>query len=278
MTLPNFLGIGAMRSGTTWLDKILRSHPDIYLPERRKEVHFFDQYYQRGINWYQEFFPSSSQASKYQNIGEITPKYLYASQVPNRIREHLPNCRFIVILRNPADRAYSQYGFSVKNFDENRTFQEYLKQESEVFLRGLYSQQLKRYLQYFPLERFLILIYEDTINYPEQALSKLANFLGIDANKFDRNTLTQRANPSRRVRFSRARALAIRFGAFLQSKDLDWVWNVAKNSGMRSIFEQGEALAPIDPNLRMELISKYEPDIVFLEELMGIDLSVWRNR
>ncbi|NER26736.1 MAG: sulfotransferase domain-containing protein [Symploca sp. SIO1C4] len=277
MTLPNFLGIGAMRSGTTWLDKILRSHPDIYLPERRKEVHFFDQYYERGINWYQAFFPSSAQAYTYQNIGEITPKYLYAPQVPNRIREHLPNCRFIVILRNPADRAYSQYGFSVKNFDESRTFQEYFNQESEVFMRGLYSQQLKRYLQYFPLEKFLILIYEHTVNYPEQALNQLANFLGIDANKFDRNILKQRANPSRKVRFSRARALAIRFGAFLQSKDLDLLWNVVKNSGMRRIFEQGDALPSINPSVRTELISKYELDITLLEDLIGMDLSVWRK-
>lgn len=55
MTLPSFLGIGAMRSGTTWLDQMLRSHADIYMSERRKEVHFFDQYYDRGLSWYEDF-------------------------------------------------------------------------------------------------------------------------------------------------------------------------------------------------------------------------------
>ena len=57
MTLPNFLVIGAMRCGTTLLDQLLRKNSDIYLPQKRKEVHFFDRYYERGIEWYESFFP-----------------------------------------------------------------------------------------------------------------------------------------------------------------------------------------------------------------------------
>ena len=56
MTLPTFLGIGVQRAGTTWLHTLLNSHPDVYMPTHRKEIRFFDRYYERGLSWYEEFF------------------------------------------------------------------------------------------------------------------------------------------------------------------------------------------------------------------------------
>ena len=271
------MGIGAARSGTSWLDRVLRSHPDIYLPERRKEVDFFNKYYDRGIEWYQEFFPSPERAFKYRKIGEISPDYLYYEDVPLRINEHLPDCQFILLLRNPVDRAYSHYGFLVRELNEQRTFRQLCDQAPEVFIRGLYHQQLQRYLRYFPLEKFLILIYEHTMSNPEQALSKLADFLSVDASKFDRTLIEQRVNASSLVRFPRARLLARRFRNFLRQNDLDWVWNVAKASGMERIFEKPGTIPRIDSDVRADMISKYESDITALEELIGIDLSVWRR-
>lgn len=277
--LPDFLGIGAMRSGTTWLDGILRTHPDLYLPERRKEVHFFNKYYDRGIDWYRDFFLASEEASKYQHIGEITPAYLYFSEVPARIKKHIPECKFIIIFRNPVDRAYSHYGFQVKNYAEKRTFQEMLDREPEVFLKGLYGQQLQRYLQHFSLDNFSILIYEHALNNPEKALNQLGNFLSIDPNKFDLSNVGRKYNASGSVRFPKARALARQCRDFLRSKDLDWMWNIAKTSGVERIFEgKGKSIPPMNPDIRAELISKYESDITLLEKLIGIDLSVWKTQ
>ena len=73
MALPNFLVVGAQRAGTTWLDAILRQHPEIYLPVKRKEIHFFDKNFSKGETWYSGFFPDDSAASDYKAIGEITP-------------------------------------------------------------------------------------------------------------------------------------------------------------------------------------------------------------
>ena len=75
MTFPTFLGIGVPRSGTTWLHEILQAHPDVYVPKYRKEIHFFDENYGLGIDWYRKFFPSDMHANKYRVIGEITPFY-----------------------------------------------------------------------------------------------------------------------------------------------------------------------------------------------------------
>ena len=276
--LPNFLVIGAMRSGTTWLDKILRTNPNICLPQRRKEIHFFSEYYDRGIEWYQNFFPFSEHTSRYPCIGEISPDYLYYPEVPIRIKKHIPDCRFIVILRNPADRAYSSYGFFVKNYAEQRSFQEVLETNPNVFLKGLYGQQLERYLQHFPLENFLILIYEHDILNPEKALNKIAKFLDVDVNNFNKYKINQRINSSGNVRFPRARNLARKFRDFLRNKDLDWLWNAAKNSGIEAVFNaKGRDLPPIEPNLRAELIVKYESDITVLEKLISMDLSIWKK-
>ena len=85
MTLPTFLGIGAMRAGTTWLHDLLASHPDVFVPARRKEVNFFSFYYERGLSWYERFFPPESEAQNYRAIGEISPIYLYCDPCPERI-------------------------------------------------------------------------------------------------------------------------------------------------------------------------------------------------
>ena len=276
--IPNFLVIGTMRSGTTWLDGVLRTHPDIYLPQRRKEVHFFDQYYERGIEWYQNFFSFADDRLNYKSIGEITPDYLYHPEVPARIKKHIPNCKFIVIFRNPVDRAYSHYGFMVKNYADTRSFEEIVEQKPDVFPKGLYGEQMERYLQLFPLNNFLILIYEEVLNNPEKTLEKIAHFLSVEPDKFDISMVNKRANSSGTVRFSAARALACKFRDFLRNQDLDWVWDVAKKSGMEGIFEsKGKSLPPINPQIKAELISRYESDITLLEKLINTDLSIWKN-
>jgi hypothetical protein len=277
MTLPNFLGIGARRSGTSWLDMLLRSHQDIYLPKQRKEVHFFNDYYDRGLNWYQRFFPSPDQASEYRAVGEITPGYLYHPDAPARIQGHIPDCRFIAILRNPVDRAYSQYAQSVRASNDLRSFEEYLDQEPDAFARGLYSEQLKRYLQYFPLDNFLILIFERTIKDPAQIRHQLADFLSVDASRFGYCDTERRVNASHQVRFARSYAMARRFGRYLQHKDAHWVVNTANVLGMGRIFGKHGALPPMNAKIRTELLSKYEADIATLEDILGEDLSLWKK-
>jgi hypothetical protein len=277
-TLPRFLGIGAQRAGTTWLHKQLRKHRDIFLPSERKEIHFFDRYYERGIDWYQGFFPPAREAQKYQAVGEITPKYLYDTAVPSRIHAHIPKCRFLVMLRNPTDRAYSQYGLDVRNQGENRNFSEYVSQKPDVILRGFYSKQLKRYLQYFPLKYFLILIFEQTVEAPEKALKSVADFLCVDFNGFSLERNARKVYSSHRVRFERAFGLARRLGVFLRAKDMDWLVNMVKAAGLPRIFGSRGYIPPLDSETRANLISIYEKEILALEKLLSIDLTFWKEK
>lgn len=126
MTLPTFLGIGMMRGGTTWLHELLASHPEVFVSMRRKEVYFFDQYYERGLHWYRRFFTDEVEAERYQDIGEITPGYLHCPRCPERITSLLSITKLILIVRNLIDRSYSHYGLVVRAWKTSESFETFL--------------------------------------------------------------------------------------------------------------------------------------------------------
>ena len=277
MTLPTFLGIGAQRCGTTWLDANLRSHPEIYLPERRKEVHFFDKYHERGPGWYERFFPDSRAASRFAVFGEITPRYLYDPRVPRRIGELIPDCRFLVMLRNPVERALSQYAYVVRNTAERRSFAAYLEQEKEVFARGLYSEQLERYFGIFGRDRFLVLVFEQVMGDPLVALRRIVQFLGVDHQGFAHDLLQRRINASQQVRFKRAYAAARRLADRVRDNDMDWIVHWAKQLRVAEWFGKAAPIAPLAAGDRARLASRYRQEISALERLLGVDLTLWRR-
>ncbi|MFC1868221.1 sulfotransferase domain-containing protein [Thermodesulfobacteriota bacterium] len=278
MSLPNFLGIGAMRSGTTWLDRILRTHPQIYLPERRKEIQFFSANFERGFCWYEKFFPPAPEAGKHKWIGEITPGYLYNEDTPARIHSFLPSCRFIGILRNPADRAYSHYGFSVRNVNERRPFHEYLRYYPGIFARGLYGEQVKRYLKYFKKENFLFLIFEESTAKPKAAIKKIADFFNLNSEDFQVDErVREKVNSSYLPRFGRLYFLTRILSKSLRKMDFDWLVNLGKTLEVQRFSGFKGTLPPLEHTMRSMLIEKYEPDIALLEDLLDQDLVIWRR-
>ena len=275
LSLPNFLGIGAQRSGTTFLHTHLQAHPQVYLPTRRKEVHYFDKFYDRGIDWYRAFFPSETDAIDYTCIGEFSPAYLANEIVPARIRAQLPDCRFIVSLRNPADRTYSAYSLNVRDKGERRSFKEFLDHDPRVFGVSLYAQHLKRYFDNFPRSSFLISIFEEMIQNPIDSLKRVSEFLEIDPSFYTTEYAINTVNEAYQVRFSGSYAVARRAGGFLQKVDMDWAVNMAKSLGIKRFFGRRPRLPDIDPTERAELLNRFQEDIAELEQLLDVDLSNW---
>lgn len=271
---PDFLVLGAQRAGTTWLDRRLRQHPAIYLPTRRKELHFFDQYYERGLPWYETFF---DEAEPGQRIGEITPKYLFDPDAPGRIATDLPQARMIAILRHPVDRAHSQYALAVRDDGETRSFSDYVAAFPDALERGCYAAQLARYFDRFPRRQILVLLFEEVMAGPEDALRTIAEFLDVDPAGLPA-TEARRVNESYRPRFPRARATMRRVGAFLRDRDLDWFVNVAKEWGVPEMFGNAGRVPPLPPDERADLMGRYEDDVAQLERLLERDFSVWAPR
>ena len=149
--LPNFIGIGALRCGTTQLYKTLLSHPEVYLCPYRKELHFFDNNFKKGLDWYKKFFPKISKAEKYKAIGEITPRYIYDKNTPLLISKVLPNARFILILRNPVDRIFFQYKYHKMITGYKISINEFLKRFLCTTIKKLVKIFSFRTVSYFNL-------------------------------------------------------------------------------------------------------------------------------
>ena len=135
--LPNFIIIGVQRGGTTSLYKYLTKHPKI-IPAIKKEIHFFDNNFHKGISWYQSQFKQNrllmllyKKKKFYDSItGEATPYYIYHPYGVERISKLIPNVKLIILLRNPVERAYSHYQHELRLKVEKISFEDALKQES----------------------------------------------------------------------------------------------------------------------------------------------------
>lgn len=124
--LPQVIIIGAQKSGTGALYEILRQHPQIV--DRPGEIHFFDIHFQKGIEWYKMQFPPSSNPASIRI--DKSPYYLFHPSVPQRAFAILPKAKLIILLRNPIDRAYSQYFMNIRNNRESLSFSDAIKAET----------------------------------------------------------------------------------------------------------------------------------------------------
>ena len=216
MISPNFMVLGASKSATTTLYDVLKKHNDIYTPSF-KEPHFFniDENYNKGLEWYQKTY--------YKNVGkkklifDFTPTYLYSSSCAKRIFDSLGSeVKFIIILRNPVDRAYSQYLHSRRDGHESSDFMSSINNESarinaarknndilsefrySYISQGLYYNMLRSYLEYFKLDNFLIINFEEEIvGDIEKTVKKLSDFLDIDLSTLNFDIHSNKSGKSR---------------------------------------------------------------------------------
>lgn len=274
--LPTFLGLGVQKGGTTWLYELLKSHPDVYLPEYRKEMHFFDndEYYSRGQRWYRSFFPSRKKAVGFSDVGEITPKYIFDEKVPARVKKYLPHAKFIVVLRNPVDRFVSAYKYGVQN-GATWSFSRFYHHNRNAFERGLYSRQLERWFSYFSRDRFLILFFEEAIEDPEVAKRQLSEFLDVKRSGFPDSV--SKKNASFDTRFKRLYRRIKKSSKWLRRKGLDIVVETLKPV-IERLFAKKTSSYQIDQRLVRQLYRDYENEIARLEKLLGRDLYIWREQ
>lgn len=186
MTLPNFLIVGAPKSGTNSLREYLRSHPDVFMPSG--EVHYFDINFDKGIEWYQDFFKDWSGEKR---IGEKTPSYMYDRKIAERIHKLNPKMKLIFLLRHPVDRAYSHYWHDKKagrltwDFDEVFLLKKGLDHEiagHNLLKMSYYKKAISNYKKLFPPKQILLIKTEDLKNNRVKVLNKVYNFLDISKN------------------------------------------------------------------------------------------------
>jgi hypothetical protein len=186
---------GTQKGGTSALDAFLRQHPQLCLPETRKELHFFDREENFGGKpAYKKYHANFKPAPQHRVIGEATPIYMYWDAAPSRIWSYNPGMKWVLVLRNPVERAFSAWNMETKRGAERLSFREAVAQESmrcrealplqhRIFSyldRGFYAHQVRRLFNIFGQENCLILLNEDLRTNHQITLRSVFEFLKVD--------------------------------------------------------------------------------------------------
>lgn len=177
---PDFVGVGAQRSGSSWWYRVaVELHPRVVRVEGRlKELHYFDRFWNGDVpadlaKRYHSYFPRPANAI----TGEWTPRYMYDPWSMRLLSEAAPEARILVILRDPVERFRS--GFAARRrigVSRGRTLDELAAAVS----RGAYTEQLRRVFDFFPRERVLVLQYERCTADPVGEMERTSRFLGLE--------------------------------------------------------------------------------------------------
>lgn len=278
MVLPSFVGIGAERCGSTWLHLLLKQHPKIYLPIRRKELNFFNLNYDKGLEWYQSFFPHSQEAMAYDAIGEISPRYLNFPECASRLADVHSIENLIVILRNPVNRAYSHYGHAVRISGYKKSFEEFIHEHPKALTNGLYAEHLQSFLKFYSSRSICFLIFEESVKNPEFTKKKIADFLQINVNNWSTGETLGKINKSYipNPRLNYLNSLNSKAVKFCQDYNLDWIINSFKAIGFQKILQiRSSNLPKMSKESRLKLTNFYAKDIENLEKMLGRNFDIW---
>jgi hypothetical protein len=181
---PDYVGIGVARAGTTWWFSLLTAHPDVVdVPPRRKELHFFDQFWDGSFEHqdaarYQQYFPRPPGRL----AGEWTPRYMLDAWVPRLLRAAAPEAKLLVMLRDPVARYRSQLSIAVSRRGVDHPAGAPVAQDA--LARGMYLTQLERVLRHFPREQLLLLQFERCVAEPKHELRRTYDFIGLERSDF----------------------------------------------------------------------------------------------
>ncbi len=285
----DFLGIGAARSGTSWLSNVLRAHPDICLSEP-KEIRYFNQNrvpigankgklnsnFERDFEWYLKHF---AHAKDGQLKGEVSPVYLLDKSAPQAIHERCPNVKLIVCLRNPVDRAYSSYKLH-RGLGEiaDISFEEALQREPVYFDMSMYAHQLKRYLARFNSENFHIIIFEQLIQSPQVVFKRLFEFLGVAP--FEQDYSEYHTNEASNQRSTALYRIAFGLNDWLIASGMSSVVKRLRDIGAHNFFNRVNS-APANfpklaPETRAMFSRRVRDDVEKVEALFDLDLNCWK--
>lgn len=287
MPLPNFLIVGAMKSGTTSLAKHLGAHPEVYIAPA-KELYFFERepFWQRGLDWYRDQFAEAGSAKA---IGEATPNYMFFPWSVERIAETLPGVRAIACLRNPADRAYSHYlHWRDDKVRERRSFAQAVEDElaegaerqvADVLdrdppyygyvARGNYLMQLERLAAALGRENLHVVVLDDLEAEANETFRELCRFLGVDPG-FVPDDIGVKENAYHQFRPLWLWKLMIRHNLFDPLPR-----RVAGYLALRVMAPRNKPVPPVDAQTRELLVEHFAPGNIALGEWLGRDLSAW---
>jgi hypothetical protein len=309
---PDFFIVGAAKSGTTALQQTLASHAAIYMSPIKEPNYFYNevaieelrkglqeklkkenaaQWINDGMQgelWnafiredslYKKLF---SNAAPSQKCGEASVSYLYSLKAAENIYQYNPQAKIIIILRNPAERAWSHFNMEKRmglvsanfksEFDKHHLISNPIWGRDPIFLSGgFYYEQVKRYLDVFPKEQVFICLYDDYKSNAQQIINKLLSFIGITSNLNSIPIENKKANEARKSIVD-----AILPSGGIKTKLRKLVMLIGIHKQLKKILSK-ESNDKLPTEYRKLLNEFYLADIEKLEKLLSINLTNWKQ-
>lgn len=279
--LPNFLIIGAQKAGTTSLYRYLRAHPDVFMPGY-KEPDFFvaERNWPNGRAWYEDLFAPGADAAARGEASTTYTMYPHYDGVPARIAEVLGDVRLVYVLRDPVERARSDYlhyrfppaAKSRKFFARETLPIERALLENPIYLdTSRYAMQLERYLEVFPRDNVLVVTTEELSEHRADVVARVLRFIGLDAANAPM-PLDEQYNRTETIRvprplFEKAESLP-GVGALIGRAPT----RVKRAVGFRKVPVKAGAMSP---ELRAAVADRLREDTARLRTYLGPEFHCW---
>jgi hypothetical protein len=302
--IPDFLIIGAGKSGTTSLDKYLNQHPEIFIP-KVKEPNFYGYehtkledfkgdvgeilHFKGSVTNLNDYLALFKDAKPGQVKGETSNTYMYHPEAPERIKFYNPDMKLIAILRQPAGRLYSRYlhlarenRTPTENFGDCKDRNSIWWKRNDLIKEGFYHKNLQPFFQLFPKQNIKVYLYEELNDRPEEVLKDIYDFLGVNPD----------FKPDLTVKYNQSGIIKNKFldGIYGQKGVLTRLTKVVLPEGGVQKLKNSTAVQRVVNALRGKNLAKpkmnaeirqwltqdvYGDDIRNLQKLIGKDLTHW---
>lgn len=285
-TLPNLVVIGAAKCGTTSLHSYLGAHPEIFMSAVKEVNFFFGPRWELGLDWYRQHFDSRFKIS-----GETSPVYSRlprTAPVAERMSKVVPDAKLIYMVRDPIDRLLSLYVEIRSQLREEREFPQLLpnieEHPEQLIQDGRYFYQLKPFLKAFGQDRVKVLVLEELKEYPEETLSSVFTFLGVDK-AYWCEEYSKRHNVSQQKRDRNAVARAFVPAGMLRSlaEGKRWPYNAfpyrlaQRFVGLAFVGGRPIEKPALSKRTESRLKRFFCEDVEHLCNLLGRAIPSWRN-
>lgn len=282
---PFFSICGAPKSGTTSLYTYLDRHPDV-CASTPKETHFFQGGYEKGLEWFETCFDCDPETTVW---GEASAGNMIHPKAPRRIARHFPDARLIFVLRNPIDRAYSQYWYEIRRGTDRgidhlqRSFSQVIRNPDQdewaqrILDLGRYHEQLRRYEEHFDRDQMFIGLFGRLKEEGDTFFRRVVEFIGADPAKMsDASTHHGHTYYPRNVSLMRAAYALWRPVEHVLPASVLEKTRTIRSKVRSALFQSGRQEKPeMDPDDRAYHRDYYEASNRRLEEWLGRDLSHW---
>ena len=261
----DFVIVGPQRTGTSWLDRALRTHPDIALPSLTKETFAFDSEKATDTSkYFQRYFANAEPTQK---AGEVGPTYFHNPVARARLRAEFPRLKIIILLRNPVARTYSLFRHEVAKGRSPDDLYRAIEQNPEIIESGRYAKHVPAWQRDFGEDNVLLLRFEDIESRGEHLITDVQSFFGVIPRPLDPKLL-EKYGFGVVPRIQILATLAARLARILRQAGLDRLVEIAKRMGLKPLFFRGGDASKLDMT---------EEQRAFLEKVHADDITFLAN-